>query len=166
MEKDESNFARRCNKCQRHANYPRLSPNELVSMTNLWPFVVWDIDLIGTLPTRRGGVKYLVVGVDYFTKWVEAEPLVNITTKQITAFVNKFIVYRYGDPYKIISDNGTQFEGGLFDEYCREMGINRSFSAVVRPQASGQVEAINKIMKKEPKKKIGEVERSLGQRIS
>ena len=62
-------------------------------MTSLWPFAVWGIDLIGALPAGRGGAKYAVVAVDYFTKWVEAEPLVNITAKQITTLVNKFIVY-------------------------------------------------------------------------
>ena len=82
MEKDASDFMRRCDKCQQHANYPRQSPNELVSMTSPWPFAVWGIDLIGALPTRRGGPKYTVVAVDYFTKWVEAEPLVNITASR------------------------------------------------------------------------------------
>ncbi|XP_062099960.1 uncharacterized protein LOC133805824 [Humulus lupulus] len=143
MEKDASDFARRCNKFQRHANYPRQSPNELVSMTSPWPFAMWGIDLIGALPTRRGGAKYAVVALAYFTKWVEVEPLVNITAKKITTFVNKFIVCKYGVTYKIISDNGTQFERGLFDEYCREMGIRRTFSTLVHPQANGQVEAIN-----------------------
>ena len=55
---------------------------------------------------------------------------------------------------KIISDNGTQFEGETFEEYCRERGIRRSFSAVVHPQANGQVEAINKVLKKNLKTKL------------
>ena len=110
--------------------------------------------MISALPTGRGGAKYAVVAVDYFTKWVEAESLVKITAKHITSFVNKFIVCRYGIPYKIISDNGTQFEGGAFDEYCRERGIRRSFSAVVHPQANGQVEAINRVLKKNLKTKL------------
>ena len=75
----------------------------------------------------------MVVAVDYFPKWVEVEPLVSITAKQITTFVNRYIVCRFGVPYKIISDNGTQFEGGVFENYCKEKGIRRSFSAVVHP---------------------------------
>ena len=93
--------------------------------------------MIGVLPTERGGAKYAVVAVDYFTKWVEAKPLVNIKAKKITTFVNKFFVCRFGVPYKIISDNGMQFEGGVFEEYCMEKGIKRSFSSVVHPQANG-----------------------------
>ena len=95
-----------------------------------------------------------MVAVDYFTKWVEAEPLVNITAKQITTFVNKYIVCRFGVPYKIISDNGTQFEGGMFEEYCKAKRVKRSFSAVVHPQANGLVEDINKILKRNLKTKL------------
>ncbi|XP_062118729.1 uncharacterized protein LOC133832396 [Humulus lupulus] len=59
----------------------------------------------------------------------------------------------YEVPFKIISDNGTQFEGETFEEYCKEKGIRRSFSAVVHPHANGQVEAINKVLKKNLKTK-------------
>ena len=89
--------------------------------------------MINALPTSKGGSKYVVVVVDYYTKWLEVEPLVNITAKQITTFINKSIVCIYGVPYNIISENDTQFEGGTFEEYCKEKGIRRSFSAVVHP---------------------------------
>ena len=58
-------------------------------MQSPWPFAVWGIDLIGSLSTGKGGVKYAVVAVDYFTKWVEAEPLASITTKKVLDFVVK-----------------------------------------------------------------------------
>ncbi|XP_074327263.1 uncharacterized protein LOC141665182 [Apium graveolens] len=53
---------------------------------------MWGIDLIGELPKARGGVKYAVVAVDYFTKWVEAEPLATITAKKLREFVHKAIL--------------------------------------------------------------------------
>ncbi|XP_074342869.1 uncharacterized protein LOC141680581 [Apium graveolens] len=71
---------------------------------------MWGIDLIGELPKARGGVKYAVVAVDYFTKWAEAEPLATITAKKLREFVHRAIVCRYGIPYKMISDNGKQFD--------------------------------------------------------
>ncbi|XP_074326646.1 uncharacterized protein LOC141664586 [Apium graveolens] len=52
-------------------------------ITSLWPFAVWGIDLIGELPKGKGGVKYAVVAVDYFTKWAEAEPLATITAAKL-----------------------------------------------------------------------------------
>ena len=76
-------------------------------MQSLWPFAVWGIDLSRSLPTGKGGVKYAVVAVDYFTKWAEAEPLASITTKKVLDFVVKNIICRFGLPAKIISDNGT-----------------------------------------------------------
>ena len=92
-----------------------------MSMTNLWPFVVRGIDLIGRLPKGRGSVQYAVVVVDYFTKWVEAEVLASITPTKIKEFVYKNIVCRYGVPHTIISDNGTQFDYNEFKDFCEDL---------------------------------------------
>ena len=106
-------------------------------MQSPWPFAVWGIDLIGSLPTGKGGVKYAVVVVDYFTKWVEAEPLASITTKKVLDFVVKNIICRFGLPAKIVSDNGTQFDSDLFTDFCARHNIQKSFSEVAHPQANG-----------------------------
>ena len=98
MNKDSLNYVKKCDKCQRFANIPRAAPNELTLMTSPWPFAVWGIDLIGSLPTGKGGVKYAIVAVDYFTKWVEAEPLAAITTKKALDFVVKSVICIYGLP--------------------------------------------------------------------
>ena len=83
MKKDTMEFARKCDKCQRFATIPRMPPVPLTSMTSPWPFAVWGIDIIGTLPLARGGLKYAVVAVDYFTKWTKAEALSTISTKKM-----------------------------------------------------------------------------------
>ena len=154
MNKDSLEYAKKCDKCQRFANIPRAAPNELTLMTSPWPFAVWGIDLIGSLPTGKGGVKYAIVAVDYFTKWVEAEPLAAITSKKALDFVVKSIICRYGLPRKIVSDNGLQFDSDLFTEFCRNHGIIKSFSSVAHPQANGQVEAVNKTLKSTLKKRL------------
>lgn len=104
---DAHKYVKKCDKCQRFANIPRAPPVELTAMTLPWPFVVWGIDLIGSLPVRKGGVKYAIVAVDYFTKWAEAKTLASIIAKNSLDFVIKNIVYRYGLPKTIVSDNGT-----------------------------------------------------------
>lgn len=76
-------------------------------MESPWPFASWGIDLIRSLPTSKGGVKYAAVAVNYFTKWVQTEPLASITTKKVQDFIVKNIVCGYGLPVKIVSDNGT-----------------------------------------------------------
>ena len=62
------NYAQRGARCQRFAKIPRAPANEITQMVSPWPFAVWGIDLIGELPMTRGGAKYVIVVVDYFTK--------------------------------------------------------------------------------------------------
>lgn len=59
---------------------------ELVSITGPWPFAQWGIDIVGSLPQEKGQMRFLVVAIDYFTKWVEAEPLTKIIEKNIRDF--------------------------------------------------------------------------------
>ena len=123
-------------------------------MTSPWPFAVWGIDLTGSLPAGKGGVKYAIVVVDYFTKWVEAEPLATITSKKALDFIIKNIVCRYGLPRKIVSDNRLQFDSEVFTNFYRWHGVVKSFSSVAYPQGNGQVEAVNKTLKSTLKKKL------------
>ncbi|KAL5540593.1 hypothetical protein UlMin_043542 [Ulmus minor] len=79
IQTDSLDFVRKCDKCQRFSAIPRQAPEDLTTVTSPWPFAKWGIDLIGPLPTARGQLKYAVVAIDYYTKWVEAEALAKIT---------------------------------------------------------------------------------------
>ena len=100
--------------------------------------------------------KYVVVAVNYFTKWAEAKPLSTISSKKVQEFVWESIICWFGIPYKIISDNSTQFNSKKFREFYDELGIKKSFSSVDHPQTNGQVEAVNKIIKFNLKTKLEE----------
>lgn len=63
-------------------------------------------------------LKFLIVGIDYFTKWVEAEALATITKKNVQNFVWRYIIYRYGIPRVLVSDNGKQFDKDSFRDFC------------------------------------------------
>jgi hypothetical protein len=78
---------------------------------------------VGPLPRRKGGVRFTVVAVDYFTKWVEVEPIVNITAKSIERFLWKNVVYCYGVPHVFVIDNGKQFDYESFQKWCAELHI-------------------------------------------
>ena len=65
-------------------------------------------------PTAVRQLKFLVVGIDYFTKWVEAEALATITEKNIRSFVWRSIICRFGIPRVLVSDNGRQFDNDYF----------------------------------------------------
>ena len=119
-----------------------------------WPFSQWGIDIVGPLPQGKGQVKFLLVAIDYFTKWVEAEALSMITEAKIQNFVWKNIICRFGIPLTIISDNGRQFDSQAFRDFCSGLGIKNQFSSPGHPQANGQTEVTNRTLLKIIKTKL------------
>jgi len=116
--------------------------------------VKWGVNIVGPMPIRKGSRKFLVVAVDYFTKWAEAEELAAITTTNITNFLWKSVVCRFGIPHAFVTYNGKQFDCGLFRRWCLELHIRNYYSLVLRPKANGQVEATNKTLVRTLKKKL------------
>ena len=98
---------------------------------------------MGPFPTVIRQLKFLVIGIEYFTKWVEAEGLATITKKNIQSFVWRNIICRYGIPKVLVSDNGKQFDNNAFRDFCSELGIKNHYSSSAHPQANGQVEVMN-----------------------
>nr|POF02826.1 transposon ty3-g gag-pol polyprotein [Quercus suber] len=102
MQVDTAEFVKRCDKCQQFGNVQRLPAEKLTTISSLWPFAQWGIDIVGPLPQGKGQVKFLLVAIDYFTKLVEAEALATITEARIQSFVWKNIICRFRIPRKII----------------------------------------------------------------
>ena len=101
---------------------------------------------MGPFPTALRQLKFLVVGINYFTKWVEAEPLSTITEKSIRTFVWRNIICRYGIPRVLVSDKGKQFDNNA--NFCSKLGIKNHYSSPAHPQANGQVEVTNRTLLK------------------
>jgi hypothetical protein len=80
---DATQYVKACDKCQRFANVPRVPPEEITPITSPWPFAQWGLDIMGPFPVGTKQAKFLVVAIDYFTKWVEAEPLATISEKNV-----------------------------------------------------------------------------------
>ena len=74
-------------------------------------------------------MKFLVVGINYFTKWVEVEPLAKITQQNVKNFVWKSIVCQFGMPKVLVSNNGRQFDNTLFKDFCEQFGIKNHYSS-------------------------------------
>ena len=83
MQKDVKAYVKTCDKCQKFRNIIKQPIEELTSMTALWLFAQWGLNIMGPFPKAMRQLKFLVVGIDYFTKWVEAEALANITEKNV-----------------------------------------------------------------------------------
>jgi hypothetical protein len=111
---DARNIVLHCKACQLFATKPHAPASELHTIPVAWPFAQWGLDQVGPLPkSSRGGHTYLLVAVDKFSKWIEAIP---VTNQEATTAVKFFesIIYRYGVPNSIITDNGTNFTSGEF----------------------------------------------------
>ncbi|XP_019157957.1 PREDICTED: uncharacterized protein LOC109154680 [Ipomoea nil] len=98
MLRDCAEYTKRCPKCQEFQALPGRSATNYTLISTAIPFSRWGIDLVGALPTGTGSRKYIIVAIDYFTKWVEAEPLASITAARCKRFVEKNILYRFGIP--------------------------------------------------------------------
>ncbi|XP_017417482.1 uncharacterized protein LOC108328172 [Vigna angularis] len=155
MEADTKTFVQKCISCQEHANDTHLHPHTLHTIVSPWPFAQWGMDIVGPFPIGRAQKKFLLVAVDYFTKWVEAEPLATITAAQVQKFCWKLIC-RFGLPRTIITDNGRQFIDRKLTEFFDGLGIRHVTSSLEHPQTNGQVEAMNKTVVAELKRRLGE----------
>ena len=137
MQVDALELVKKCDKYQRFGNVQRLPVERMTTITSSWPFMQWGIDIVGPLPLGKGQVKFLLVAIDYFTKWVEAEALATITKAKIRNFVWKNVICRFGIPMTIISDNGRQFDNQSFKNFYSNLGIKNQFSFPGHPQANG-----------------------------
>jgi transposase InsO family protein len=104
------------------------------------------LDLLGPLPPTQGNLKYVVVAVEYFSKWIEAKPLATITSATIQKFFWQSIICRFGVPKAITVDNRTQFDAETFKTFCSQIGTKIHFVSVRHPESNGLVERTNGII--------------------
>jgi hypothetical protein len=110
---DATEMVKSCKACQFHAKQIHTPAQALQMIPPSWPFAVWGVDILGPFPRAIDGYRFLFVTIDKFTKWPEATPVVNITQGAAVAFL-KSIIYRFGVPSRIITDNRTQFTSRIF----------------------------------------------------
>jgi transposase InsO family protein len=115
---------------------------------------MWGVDILGHFPISSGQAKWIIVAIDFFTKWVEAEPLSSISAEQVKKFYWRRIICRFGLPKYIVSDNGTQFASEKVVQFCKEKGIHNTFILVEHLQANGQAESANKLILRGIKRRL------------
>jgi len=101
-------------------------------------------------------MKYLIVAIEYFTKWIEAEPVAQITEHKVQYFVWKNIVCHFGISRHLVSDNGTQFASQQLGKLCSEFRIKQVFASVEHPKTNGQTELANKFLLRGLKRRLEE----------
>ncbi|RVW86544.1 Pro-Pol polyprotein [Vitis vinifera] len=131
-----------------HDIYQFLSCDTYHALTSAWPFSVWGVDVIGKIsPKSSSGHEYILVAIDYFTKWVESASYARLTVARVAKFIRLHIICQYGVPHELISDRGVHFRGEV-DTLIQEYGIQHHRSSAYRPQTNGAVEAANKNIKR------------------
>ena len=158
--KDATDLVNKCRICQEYAKISRLPSEPLTSITSPWPFQQWGLDILGPLPIGKGQCKFIIVAVDYFTKWAKAEPLATITEQKIRNFVWRAIICRFGIPRALVSDNGKQFDNAKFKDFCAELGIKNYYSSPAHPQSNGQAEVTIRTLKAALKTKLEDLKGS------
>jgi transposase InsO family protein len=133
---DASEIVRTCEGCQFYARKSNLPAHVLQTIPITWPFAVWGLDIVGPLRKAPGGFTHLLVAIDKFSKWVEVRPITNLRAEQAVTFFTD-TVHRFGVPNSIITDNGSQFTGRKFLEFCDKFHICVDWAAVAihRPTA-------------------------------
>ena len=154
MLKEATELVRKCRICQEHAKISHLPTKPLTSIISPWPFQQWGLDILGPLPIRRGQCKFVIIEVDYFTKWAEVEPLATITKQKVRNFVWRSIIYRFGILKTLISYNVKQFDNQKFKNFCAELGIRNYYLSPAHPQSNGQAEVTIRTLKAAVKTKL------------
>ena len=157
MQKQAQEYVKKCDQYQRFA--PNIhQPGEVLNpLSSPWPFAQWGLDIVGIFPKAAENKRYLLVGTNYFTKWVKIEPLANIRDVDAKKFVWKNIVTRFRVPFTLILDNGLQFDSKSFRKYCCNLGVTNKYSTPVYPQGNGQAEVVNKVIVNGIKKRLDDV---------
>ena len=106
MQKDVAEYVRKCKRCQKHTPLIHQPAGHLNPISNPWPSGQWGLDILGPFPRATGNQRFVLVAVDYFTKWAEAEALANVRDVDVKKFVWKNIVTRFRVPDSLIFDNG------------------------------------------------------------
>ncbi|GJZ57707.1 reverse transcriptase domain-containing protein, partial [Tanacetum coccineum] len=117
-------------------------------------FDVWGIDFMGPFLSSRGN-KYILVVIDYLSKWVEAKVLPTNDARVVVKFL-KSLFARFGTPRAIISDHGTHFCNDQFAKVMLKYGVTHRLSTAYHPQTSGQVEVSNRGLKRILERTVGE----------
>ncbi|GJU45519.1 reverse transcriptase domain-containing protein [Tanacetum coccineum] len=152
--KDAHELVKNCDSCQRQRKISQRDEMPQNSIQVCKIFDVWGIDFMRPFPSSRGN-KYILVVVDYLSKWVEAKALPTNDAREVYKFL-KSLFARFGAPCAIISDRGTHFCNDQFAKVMLKYGVTHRLSTAYHPQTSGQVEVSNRGLKRILERTVGE----------
>lgn len=137
-------YVKSCDSCQRRGGHKRKEPLHPIPVGE--PFHRIGIDYVGPLPMTENGNKYIIVAMDYLTKWPEAKPVKEATAEATVNFIYEDIISRHGCPAIILTDRGTHFNNQLLERLCKKFEVEHLMSTPYHPQTNGLVERFNRTL--------------------
>nr|KYP33141.1 Retrovirus-related Pol polyprotein from transposon 17.6 [Cajanus cajan] len=144
--KDAHSHAKQCDSCQRAGGITRKHEMPLQNMQEVEVFDCWGIDFVGPLPSSFTN-EYILVVVDYVSKWVEAIATPKADGKTVVKFLKKHIFSRFGTPRILISDGGSHFCNAQLERALEHYGVHHKVATAYHPQTNGQVEVSDREIK-------------------
>ncbi|OAO89278.1 hypothetical protein AXX17_ATUG02310 [Arabidopsis thaliana] len=154
MFKDAQEFISKCDSCQRKGNISMRNEMPQNPILEVKIFDVWGIDLMGPFPSSYGN-SYILVAVDYVSKWVEAIASPTNDAKIVLKLFKTIIFPRFGVPRVVISDGGKHFINKVFESLLKKHGVKHKVATPYQPQTSGPVEISNQEIKAILEKTVG-----------
>ena len=144
--RDAYAFCKTCDRCQRIGKITRKDEMPQQSMIFCEVFDVWGIDFMGPFPSSYGNL-YILLAVDYVSKWVEAKATRTNDSKVVSTFLKENIFSRFGIPKALVSDRGTHFLNRTISALLKKYGVTHRVSTAYHPQSNGQAEVSNRQIK-------------------
>ncbi|GJU05075.1 reverse transcriptase domain-containing protein, partial [Tanacetum coccineum] len=144
--KEAHTLVRLCEACQKTRNISKRDEMPLNNIQVCEIFDIWGIDFMGPFP-KSYKFEYILVAVDYVSKWAEAQALPTNDARVVITFLKKLFCH-FGMPKALISDRGTHFCNKIMEKTMKRYGVNHRFSTSYHPQTSGQVENTNRALKR------------------
>src|SRR6266542_683230 len=144
MRNDIREYAKTCFQCQQRGSMKQNNQKKTILPTDI--FERWGIDIVGSLPITREGNRYIVVAMDYFSRWPEARPLKAANAKTVATFIYEEIICRFGAPRILQSDRRTHFVNEVIQKLTKRFRVKYSLSLPYHPQSNGLVERFNKTL--------------------
>ena len=161
--KDAQQFVKHCDACQRAGNISSRNEMPLHNIQVCEIFDVWGIDFIGPFPQSENN-RYILVAVDYVSKWAEAQALPTNDGRMVVKFLKKLFA-RFGVPKALISDRGTHFCNMQMEKTLKRYGVQHRLATPYHPQTSGQTENTNRALKRILEKSVGQNRKEWSQKL-
>ncbi|CAN6544176.1 unnamed protein product [Malus baccata var. baccata] len=163
--RDARTFCMSCDRCQRTGNIGSKQQMPQTPIFSVEIFDVWGIDFIGPFPSSHGFL-YILLAVDYVSKWVEAKATRTNDSRVVADFVKTNIFARFGMPRVLISDGGSHFCNRTIEALLKKYNVTHKVATPYHPQTSGQAEVSNREIKQILEKTVGPTRKDWSLRLN